>query len=99
MSFVQYVRNRHFCKSHGFGKPWLRPLCLDAVVFASARWLTLHSPLFWIWCRDVDRLFREQYDWPRSMTTDTGRDCWIDAYWEGLSAQDAVDSEVDHWEE
>lgn len=95
---IRYAKQRHFQKSHGWGRTWCRWLWLDAVLFAVARYCTLRSPLFWLWCRKVDRLFIRQYDWPRSYTADTGLDCWIDCYWDGMSPQDAVDSEVDHWD-
>lgn len=97
-ALIKYAQDRYFQKSRGWGRTWVRWLWLDAALFATARWLTLHSPLFRRWCREVDRLFVAQFDWPRAMTTDTGFDCWIDPYWEGLSPQDAVDSEVENWE-
>ena len=94
---IIYARQRHFQKSHGWGKPWVRWLLLDAFMFAVARYCTLVSPKFRNWCLTVDALFCKQYDWPGSYTADTGLDCWIDAYWDGMSPDEAVASEVDHW--
>lgn len=96
-TFMNYARHRYFAKSHDFGKPWVRPLFLDAILFAVRRTFTLHRPGFRKWCSEVDRLFVGQHDWPRSYTKDTGLDSWVDAYWDRMSPQDAVDSEVDHW--
>lgn len=97
-TLIRYAKSRYFEKSRGWGKSWVRWLWLDAVLFAIARRSTLHSPWFRNWCREVDRLFVEQYGWPRSMTADSGLDCWIDPYWNGMSPQDAVISEVEHWD-
>jgi hypothetical protein len=99
ITFVRYVQSRHHSKSCGFGPVPSLPLWLDAVLYAARRFATLCSPLFYLWCRRVDRLFVEQAGWPRSMMADTGRDCWIDHYWDGRTPQDAVDSEMDHWDE
>jgi hypothetical protein len=97
-TFVHYARRRYFCKSHGWGRTWVRWLWLDALLFAAARWSTLHSPWFRAWCRAVDRVFSSQYEWEPSYTRDTGLDSWIDSYWEGLSPEDAAYSEVQHWD-
>lgn len=97
-TLINYARSRYFQKSHGWGRTWFRWLWLDALSYAMARYCTLLWPGFRIYCRRVDRLFRDQHDWPRSYTADTGLDCWIDHYWDGESPQDAVDSEVEHWE-
>lgn len=93
-----YLRNRYNEKALGFGRPWVRWLWLDAALYAVRRWSTYHSPWFRAWCCEVDRLFREQYEWPRDYTDDTERDCWIDAYWDKMSPQGAVDSEVSYWD-
>lgn len=97
-TFISYARQRYGDKRLGFGATWVRWLWLDALLFATARWWTLHSPRFHRWCSEVNTLFVEQYDWPRQMTEDTGVDCWIDPYWDGMTPQDAVDSEVSHWD-
>lgn len=96
-TFINYARRRHFQKSHGWGSPWVKPLWLDALLFAIARTFTLYRPRFRRWCREVDRLFLELHEWPRSMTADTGIDSWIDPFWDGLTPQEAVDSEVSQW--
>lgn len=98
-TFIHYARHRHFCKRHGWGKTWVSWLWLDAILFAIARAVTLYSPRFARWCREIDRWFFENHDWPRSITQDTGYDCWIDAYWRGSSPEDAALDEVDAWEE
>jgi hypothetical protein len=95
--FVRYFRERYFAKSRGWGRPWTRCLTLDALLFASRRTMTLHSSRFRRWCREVNRLFVVRYDWPGHMIEDTGPDCWIDGYWEGMTPEEAVDSEVEHW--
>lgn len=97
-TLIRFVRSRYFQKSHGFGRTWFSWLWLDALTFGLARYATLVWPGFRIYCFRVDQLFRDQYDWPRSYTTDTGLDSWIDHYWDGESPQDAVDSEVSYWE-
>ncbi len=96
--FIRYVKRRYFYKSHGWGKTWCKWLWLDAVLFATARTATLYSPKFYLWCRSVNKIFRERFDWPRNMTDDTGKDCWIDAYWQGDSPEKAVLDEVDCWD-
>lgn len=98
ITIARYAKSRHFSMSHGWGKPLVAWLWLDAMVFAISRYCTLRSPWFAAWCRKVDRLFREQHDCVGSMTTQTGRDCWIDAYRDGLSPEDAVDTEVSYWD-
>jgi len=98
LTAIRYARQRYFEKRQGWGRPWVKCLWLDALLFGVARSWTLCSPRFRKWCRQVNHLFRVQYDWPSDMTADTGRDCWIDPYWQGLSPQDAVWQEVDHWE-
>ena len=98
IELLRYAKERHFQKSHGWGRTWVRWLWLDAILFAFARWTTLHSPFFRRWCREVDRLFSKQFEFDWSYTENTGEDCWIDPYWDGLSPQDAVDSEVEHWD-
>jgi hypothetical protein len=98
-TLINYATSRHSQKRHGWGRTWCRWLWLDAIAFAVARYATLMSPWFRRWCREVDRLFIEQYEWPRSMVADTGFDCWIDSYWYGDSPQEAVDNEVDCWDE
>lgn len=97
-TLIRYAKRRHFSMSRGWGRPWCRWLWLDAAAFAVARYYTLISPSFRFWCEEVDRLFYEQHDWPASYTDGTGLDCWIDAYWKGWSPQDAVISEVEHWD-
>lgn len=97
MTFMQYAKSRYFSKSHGFGRPWVKWLWLDAALFAAARCLTLASPFFWNWCRRVDSLF-DQYAYEGSFTKDTGLDCWIDAYWDGLTPTEAFESEIGYWD-
>lgn len=98
-TLARYIKGRYVQKSRGWGKPWVRWLWLDALLFGVTRWATLNSPWFRRWCREVDRLFRVDFDFSFDLTEGSGRDCWIDAYWDRLSPQEAVDSEVSHWEE
>lgn len=98
-TLIDYARHRYFCKCHGFGPPWVSWLWLDAILFAVARFVTLYSPFFALWCKKIDLLFIQNYEWDRSYTQDTGLDCWIDAYWDGSTPEDAVLDEVGAWEE
>lgn len=50
-------------------------------------------------CNQVDTYFRVHCDWPRSYTQDTGTDCWLEWYKEGMSPEDAAITEIEHWEE
>ena len=98
-TIVSYAKERYFQKSHGWGRTWVRWLWLDAILFAIARFYTLVSPRFCRWCREVDLLFVKQHACSFAVTANTGRDCWIDLYWDGLSPQEAVDSEVSYWDD
>lgn len=95
---IRYMQSRYFCKRRGWGRVWFRPIWLEAIVYGIVRYYRLKSRRFNRWCDQVDLLFVAQHDWPRAYTLDTGRDCWIDGYAEGMSPQDAVDNEVQHWD-
>lgn len=93
-----YISHRYFCKRQGWWRTWVRWLWLDALLWGTARYATYLSPLFRRYCHEVDQLFVEQHELAFSMTKTSGLDCWIDPYWSGMSPQDAVDSEVEHWD-
>jgi len=97
-TLMHYIKNRHFCKVHGFGTPPSLWLWLDAVLHGTRRWLTLNSPFFNAWCRKVDQVFLDSYDFQYLYTETTGRDAWIDAYQSGLTPEEAAASEVAHWD-
>jgi len=97
-TWINYYKHRHFSKSHGWGKSWVSWLWLDAFLYATARCVTLISPFFRGWCCRVDSLF-DQHAYDGSYTKDTGLDCWIDSYWDGLSPTEAYQSEISYWDE
>ena len=95
---IEYARSRYFSQRQGWGPRGFRPMWLEAIVYGVVRAWRLRSRGFNKWCDEVDALFVEQYDWPRSYTLDSGRDCYIDEWVQGATPQDAVDCEVDHWD-
>lgn len=94
----RYTKDRFNCMRHGWGRPRFRPLWLEAIVYAVVRTRRLQSRAFNRWCDEVDALFVAQFNWRRPYTLDGGRDCFIDSYANGMTPQQAVDSEVQHWE-
>jgi len=98
-TLIRYITQRHFSMSHGFGKPLVRWLWLDALTYGASRWLTLRSRRFNAWCREVDAIFASRYDLGGSYTNDTGRDSWIDSYQLGNSPEEAVSEDVSYWED
>jgi hypothetical protein len=97
-TLIEYVKQRRISMSLGFGRPNVRPLWLDALLYGSRRWLTLNSPWFMAWCRELDQVFRDDFDWPRSYVADTGPESWIDYYRSGSTPEEAAHEEASYWE-
>ena len=95
---LRYRKQRYSHMRRGWGIPLFHPLWLEAIVYAiiRARHLTSHN--FNQWCDEIDILLINQHDMIHHYTVGTGRDCWIEAFTDGLSPQDAVDGEIEHWD-
>lgn len=94
----RFTVSRFGMMRRGFGRPRFRPLLMEAVVFGVGKAWRMQSRRFNAFCDEIDRLFCEQFDWPRSYTLDCGRDCWVDHYAEGMTPQECVTAEVEHWD-
>lgn len=93
-----YRKDRYSNMRMGWGSPSFHPLWLDAIVYAIIREWRFVSQKFNKWCDEIDLLYIQQYGFETPYTLDTGRDCWIESYVDGMTPQDAVDSDVSYWD-
>ena len=53
---------------------------------------------FATWCDQIDRHFVNHYNFLCDITKDTGRDCWLAMYLDGLTPEEASNEEVSNWD-
>lgn len=98
VALFYYWKERYSNMQHEWGSPSFRPLWLEAIKYAIIREWRFVSRGFNEWCDEVDALMIIEFGLKPSHTIETGRDCWIEAYVDGMTPEDAVHSAAYYWD-